>query len=341
VYHSHRVSEYQKNIYLYDVGHLSQSILSSQSAVATQIKKDFSDIDIPQTGTHLIVTCLYEAQNADTTQELIQQLSDRFSCQYRGAIFTAKSRDCIGKKFKTIPNCMANHGDYPDLVESWKSDCTYTYHKFLCLNRRPSWIREKLVWKMHQEIGSQNCIMSLGSNNYKYYGPGEFISEPILVDGVADSYELQHSAMMAQTIFKRCAVKIITETTEQNSDTQVDAIWLTEKTYKCFFFKSFPIWMAVPGTVDHVRDQGFDTFDDIIDHRYDSIEDPDQRLDTVMSVVRDIDHRYSIQQLARLREEMFLRLQYNYDLAIFYQRSATYSLDRAIRELVNECNQHY
>jgi hypothetical protein len=340
VYHSHRVSEYQKNIYLYDVGHLAQDILSSPLAVATQIKKDFSDIDIPQTGTHLIVTCLYEAQNADTTQELIQQLSDRFSCQYRGAIFTAKSRDCIGKKFKTIPNCMANHGDYFDLIESWKSDHTYTDHKFLCLNRRPSWIREKLIWRLCHEIGTQNCVMSLGSNNSKYHGPGEFISEPMLVDGVVNSHEDQHSAMMAQPIFRSCAVKIITETTEQNSDTQVDMIWLTEKTYKCFFFKSFPIWVAVPGTVDYVRAQGFDTFDDIIDHGYDRIEDPDQRLDTVMSLVREIDHRYSIRQLARLREEMFLRLQFNYDLAIFYQRSANYSLDKAIRQLIAERLQH-
>ena len=36
-----------------------------------------------------------------------------------------------------------------------------------------------------------------------------------------------------------------------------------------------PIWIAQPGIVQHFRDYGFDTFDDIVDHSYDThMNDP-------------------------------------------------------------------
>lgn len=39
----------------------------------------------------------------------------------------------------------------------------------------------------------------------------------------------------------------------------------------------FPIMVAVPGTVQYLRDLGFDMFDDVIDHSYDLVQDSVQR----------------------------------------------------------------
>lgn len=334
MYNIQRVTHYQKNIYLYDIGHLASDVLQDINKLTQCIDRDFYKVDISQHNIHLITTCLYEGLTADMTESVMTILASKFPAGFRGSIFTAVSLSDIRFNFETLPAFMAQHGDYIEIVKSWREDRTETDHKFLCLNRRPSLIREKLIWNLCQDLDPNDWLMSLGSNQQIYNGPKEFLHHNRLIDGIADSYELQHALMMKNPVFRRCAVKIITETTEQKSTTQVDSIWITEKTFKCFFLKSLPIWMAVPGTVDHVRSQGFDVFDDIIDHSYDEISDPDLRLNAVTDQIKEIDQKYSVIQLARLREDLFLRLQYNYDLAVFYNQSSRYSLDRAIRRLV-------
>ena len=53
---------------------------------------------------------------------------------------------------------------------------------------------------------------------------------------------------------------------------------ITEKTLQSMFGCNFPIILSFPGTVGHLRSQGYDMFDDIIDHSYDTIHDPFVRL---------------------------------------------------------------
>ena len=54
---------------------------------------------------------------------------------------------------------------------------------------------------------------------------------------------------------------------------------LTEKTLNNIYGCCFPILLCSPGTVDFLRSMGLDMFDDIVDHGYDTIEDPTQRLE--------------------------------------------------------------
>jgi hypothetical protein len=53
---------------------------------------------------------------------------------------------------------------------------------------------------------------------------------------------------------------------------------LTEKTLNCFYGYNFPIVLSSKGTVEFLRKIGLDMFDDIIDHTYDNIEDPVERI---------------------------------------------------------------
>ena len=57
---------------------------------------------------------------------------------------------------------------------------------------------------------------------------------------------------------------------------------LTEKTRHAFVACNFPIFLFGQHGVEHLRDIGFDVFDDIIDHSYDTIENPFDRITTAI-----------------------------------------------------------
>lgn len=61
-------------------------------------------------------------------------------------------------------------------------------------------------------------------------------------------------------------------------DPEASIITFTEKSWVPFKTHQIPIYMANKGHVDQIRKLGFDVFDDIVDHSYDSIEDPIERI---------------------------------------------------------------
>jgi hypothetical protein len=74
--------------------------------------------------------------------------------------------------------------------------------------------------------------------------------------------------------FRASYFNIVTESLYQS---KIDAIHLTEKTFRPFYYFQYPIFLASPGHVQHLRSMGFDLFDDIIDHSYDNIENDKDR----------------------------------------------------------------
>ena len=56
--------------------------------------------------------------------------------------------------------------------------------------------------------------------------------------------------------------------------------FVTEKTANAFFACNFPIVFGGVGIVQHLRDIGLDVFDDIVDHSYDNIHNPIDRITT-------------------------------------------------------------
>jgi hypothetical protein len=73
--------------------------------------------------------------------------------------------------------------------------------------------------------------------------------------------------------YKDTFVEIITETSYTES-----CYNLTEKTLNSIYGCCFPILLCSKGSVAFLRDMGMDVFDDIVDHTYDQIEDPAERL---------------------------------------------------------------
>ena len=79
--------------------------------------------------------------------------------------------------------------------------------------------------------------------------------------------------LQLRSLYEHTAVEIINKTTFFNQ-----GIFVTEKFLNSVFGKNFPIFLANAGTVNYLRNSGFDMFDDVIDHRYDNESDPFQRL---------------------------------------------------------------
>jgi hypothetical protein len=73
--------------------------------------------------------------------------------------------------------------------------------------------------------------------------------------------------------YKDSFVEIITET----SYTEL-CYNITEKTLNSIYGCVFPILLCSKGSVAFLRDMGMDMFDDIVDHSYDHIDDPADRL---------------------------------------------------------------
>ena len=82
---------------------------------------------------------------------------------------------------------------------------------------------------------------------------------------------------------------------------------LTEKTAHAFYGCNFPIILSGPGAVAHLRAVGLDVFDDVVDHGYDLIENPFDRIVAAIELNRrlltDPDHVKQIWAQCRPRFE--------------------------------------
>lgn len=97
-------------------------------------------------------------------------------------------------------------------------------------------------------------------------------------------------------------LNIITETRSRNSTPQ-----LTEKSYKPIIAGQFFIMIGSKGLISYIRSIGFDVFDDIINHSYDSIEDDRLRIKTA---IEEID-RLNTLDLIKLHTQSKNRFVYN------------------------------
>jgi hypothetical protein len=187
------------------------------------------------------------------------------------------------------PWYMVNHSNWlhnlQEIQFDWENHTKDRW--FLCLMRRPSKQRSLLLKNLLTMFDQQQYRLSYASMiNYQDFDEISQVSIPILLDGPTPGDE-QHHARDSK-IFG-CLTNLIVETSCQESgDHHWISAYLSEKTFKCFGWRQLPIWFAVPGHVEKVRSLGFDVFDDIIDHqRYDSVEDPEERMMAMLSVLEN------------------------------------------------------
>ena len=74
-------------------------------------------------------------------------------------------------------------------------------------------------------------------------------------------------------IYQKSCIDIVNETTYFNN-----GVFVSEKYLNTVYGEVFPIIISNKGYLEALRLHGFDTFDDVVDHSYDKIDDPWQRM---------------------------------------------------------------
>jgi hypothetical protein len=107
---------------------------------------------------------------------------------------------------------------------------------------------------------------------------------PLTLDNTNfNSYPMETSPDAVNHFYKNSYINIINETYFFNN-----IIHLTEKTYKPIAYKQPFIMLAAPGSLKHIQDMGFKTFNEFWDESYDSEKNHDKRFNMLLDIIKDI-----------------------------------------------------
>jgi len=193
---------------------------------------------------------------------------------------------------------------------------------FLCLNRSVRQHRiECVAWLYNNNLLSQGLVSCKHPNTYQESTitdisawksqQGEFL--PYKVDG--DLFETGGSIQVGEiNAGKDAHFQIVTETFFYDaSERFLNDLFVTEKTYKTFFTGHPFVVIGDPGTIAHVRNKGFDVFDDVINHEYDLVQDHHTRMLTVLTEIQRL-CTISLDDWAKIRADIMPRLLKNWQI---------------------------
>ena len=115
-----------------------------------------------------------------------------------------------------------------------------------------------------------------------------------------------------EELFNDSYISLVSETTSGSGKQQgrKNHVFLTEKTFKCFFLKHpFIIW-GYPHSLKAIRDLGYQTFSPWINEEYDDMESYQKRRNAIIQEVGRL-KKLSLDQLQEMRVEMSCVLDHN------------------------------
>lgn len=161
---------------------------------------------------------------------------------------------------------------------------------FLALARDPKIQRVKFILKLLENNIDKSAVITCGSSVDYQAGWDNLIPDdnvyknrfPILLNSKKASIQEVNSI---EPEFKKCLFNIVLETGFEyiGPNSGWDRHFYTEKTGKAFFLEQIPLFLSKKGYVAVLRNLGFDMFDDIVNHSYDLIEDPNDRIDALVA----------------------------------------------------------
>lgn len=116
---------------------------------------------------------------------------------------------------------------------------------------------------------------------------------------------IESMTLMDLDVYKKSLFHIIAETAIHQTS-------LSEKTFKVFASGQIPIMCGPHNAINHLRELGFDVFDDIVDHSYDKIIDWQARIDSMHSSLDQlstVDHNELIMrtETRRIKNQQHLK----------------------------------
>lgn len=149
---------------------------------------------------------------------------------------------------------------------------------WLSLNRRPGMNTRQYLKTQWLEPNDQYFLYTFGEekfagDDYNFYnktydkGHGNKTPNPPNICNMLNFMSLEN-------LYNQTCGSVVTESLGGTS--------ITEKTIHAFLALHPIIMIGHPGTVQYLRTQGFDMFDDLIDHSYDTIIEYKERTDSAM-----------------------------------------------------------
>jgi hypothetical protein len=129
--------------------------------------------------------------------------------------------------------------------------------------------------------------------------------------------------------YQHALVEIVNETQCADSD-----IFITEKYQQTIYGYTLPILIASPGSVEYLRNNGFDMFDDVIDHSYDKISDHAQRIMSAIDLNLKllVDKQHAIKAWNHVKQRMDVNYQYvKHDMYDFFKSKYMTQLEEILK----------
>jgi hypothetical protein len=143
-----------------------------------------------------------------------------------------------------------------------------TYEKFFLMLMR--------LKKPHRDSLFKSASTYLPNSLYSY------LARDIKIDHDGDDQLGHYQRYFSPTWYNTTCFSLVAETYVDRNN------FISEKTFKPFAYGHPLVVWGAPDTLKYVRNLGFKTFDHCIDESYDSITDPDARLDAIMQVVESL-----------------------------------------------------
>jgi hypothetical protein len=196
-------------------------------------------------------------------------------------------------------------------------------YKFCCFNAIARSHRVRLVVEIIRnnllEHGQVSCgwhHINAAFDFAKFVPPELMHYFPMSLDSVDSTEQLNYYNTVVITAPLEMTNSVFNVISETSMDqyTYQDLCWsrgmITEKTIKAYAYCQFPIWLAVKGFVQYQRELGFDVFDDIIDHSYDNVKNPSDRIKLIINELKKI-AELPMETLNELLQVNWSRLQQN------------------------------
>ena len=244
----------------------------------------------------------------------LQQLLDNSKCDpySHTLLFDMHLHDDIFVKYNPlcIPFfCATTVKEFQkeNIVLNWTNK-TKTFN-FMINKLRPH--RKKLL-KLVEELNltnytyslpwRENPFTSLPVTNYMI-GTETQMPQGIRSGSIRNSQN--YKQLLQKTVFEPSCISLITEPTYIEKEALID-----EKTIMAIYGGTIPIWVGGWRYADAMKELGFDVFDDIVDHSYQSLEDPIKRID------KSIELNLHLLSGFTMSPQILERLQHNLNLML-------------------------
>ena len=219
-------------------------------------------------------------------------------------------------------------------------------HHYAMLARVPKTHRVKAAVELLERgldcYGKISCgsgkYGELSRDQYDNHVPAKWQNRfPMLLDGFIMNADVrQYNGPLQLTEITGAFFQIIPETAHEWDTPGWVMPFLTEKSGKCFLLKQVPLWISSVGQAKMARDLGFDLFDDLVDHAYDTVVDPSVRLDMVIDQVERLCNT-PLPQLIEYRADNANRFDNNYQLLLDIKSNLQDIKHKTILSALDKC----